>query len=105
MSRRYRRATAKQMKLALTVKTLSGDSTDVTARFADFVAFERTWNRSIAKLETEMRLTDLAWLAWHASKRTNPSIAQFDPDWLNMIEEVSVVEDGDSPLGENQHTG
>ena len=52
MSRQHRRASAKTMKLALTIKTLNGESTDVTARFADFVAFERTWNRSIAKLET-----------------------------------------------------
>ena len=105
MSRQSRRATAKHMKLALTIKTLNGESTDVTARFADFVAFERTWNRSIANLETEMRLTDLAWLAWHASKRTNPTIAQFDPEWLNGIEEVAVVEDGDNPLEESQPTG
>lgn len=94
------------MQLHLVVKPIEGEPIEVTARFADFVSFERTWQRSVARLEHEMRLTDLAWLAWHALKRTNRVHSQFDPDWVNTIEEVTVKEERDtSPLAESQPTG
>lgn len=94
------------MKLALTVKPIDGAPYDVVARFGDFVAFERTWNRSVAKLENEMRLTDIAWLAWQASKRGGRVVATFDPDWIQSIDEVIVKDEpGDSPLDSTAHTG
>ena len=58
------------MKINLEVKTLDSVTTKVTAQFADFIAFEGEKNRSVANFQTELRLTDLAWLAWHAEKRT-----------------------------------
>jgi hypothetical protein len=94
------------MKIDLTVKPLEGDDIKVTARFADFVAFERTWNRSISKLENDTRLTDIAWLAWHALKRTQKTTMAFDPEWINTIEEVSLTsEAGESFLTSDQPTG
>lgn len=93
------------MKLTLVVKPLEGDPIEVVARFADFVAFERTWSRSVARLESEMRLTDIAWLAWHGLKRTNRVHSPFDPDWINTVEEVTVKEDDPSvPLDQNPPT-
>jgi len=88
------------MKIDLTVKMEDGESVDVTARFADFVAFERTWNRSVVKLESDMRLTDIAWLAYHALKRTRKTSLPFDPEWIGLVEEVSVRED-ESPVGDD----
>lgn len=76
------------MKLAMTVKPLDGEPYDVIARFGDFVAFERTWNRSVAKFENEMRLTDIAWLAWQVSKRIGRTQAAFDPEWIQTVDEV-----------------
>ena len=75
------------MKIALTVTDNDGKKHEVIARFGDFVAFERTWNRSVAKLETEMRLTDLA--------------------WINSIEEVTITEEdaGDDFLEKTAPTG
>lgn len=93
------------MKIDLTVKPIEGEPIQVTARFADFVAFERTWNRSISKLESEMRLTDIAWLAWHALKRTRQTSAAFDPEWIGSVDEVILSEGGDDFLAENQPTG
>jgi hypothetical protein len=58
------------MKINLEVTTLDNVTTKVTAQFADFIAFEGEKNRSVANFQTELRLTDLAWLAWHATKRT-----------------------------------
>jgi len=94
------------VKLSLTVKPLEGESYDVIARFGDFVAFERTWNRSVAKLESEMRLTDIAWLAWQVSKRIGRTNAAFDPDWIQSVDEVTVRDEpADFPLDSKVHTG
>jgi hypothetical protein len=61
--------------------------------FADFVAFERTWSRSVARFETEIRLTDLAWLAWHSETRCRKTSLKFDPDWINTVTNVEIRED------------
>lgn len=87
------------MKLAMVVKPIDGEQYDVIARFGDFVAFERTWNRSVAKFESEMRLTDIAWLAWQVSKRIGRTQAAFDPEWIQSIDEVVLKDEpADSPL-------
>ena len=88
------------MKVELVVGYLDGTTVDVEARFADFVGFERTWSRSVARFEQEIRLTDLAWLAWSSLTRAGKTNAKFDPDWINTVEEVSMGGpiDGESPL-------
>lgn len=83
------------MRIALTVKYNDGRSQDVEARFADFVGFERTWQRSVARFETEIRLTDLAWLAWHVETRENRTSLKFDPDWIATVLTVEVAQDND----------
>jgi hypothetical protein len=83
------------MKIDLGVVYNDGTKSDVDAVFADFVAFERTWNRSVTKFEEELRLTDLAWLAWHSEKRMKHTTLQFDPDWINTVAEIEIRdEDG-----------
>lgn len=86
------------MRLALKVEYHTGESEDVDAVFADFVAFERTWNRSVARFETDLRLTDLAWLAWSQLTSSNKTKAKFDPDWIRTVANVTVRESGESPL-------
>jgi hypothetical protein len=98
------------MKIALTVQYTDGESRDVTARFADFVAFERTWSRSVARFEQEIRLTDLAWLAWSAETRAKNTTLKFDPDWIQTVENVemaddSTAEEGGNPLETTVTTG
>jgi hypothetical protein len=83
------------MKIDLTVVYNDGTKIDVDAVFADFVAFERTWNRSVTKFEEELRLTDLAWLAWHSEKRLKRTALQFDPEWIETVGEIEIRdEDG-----------
>jgi len=90
------------MKISLRITFNNGTQHDSDATFPDFVAFERTWNRSVAKLENELRLTDIAWLAWHSEKRRGLTTDQFDPNWINTVEIVEPREDEDdgeeSPL-------
>jgi len=87
------------MKLAMTVKYQDGTTEDIEARFADFVGFERTWQRSVTRFETELRLTDLAWLAWSALTRLRKTSLKFDPDWIGSVDEVELgTTEADLPL-------
>jgi len=81
------------MKIALRVVYTDGNTSDVDAVFADFVGFERTWQRSVAKFEQEIRLTDLAWLAWSSENRAKKTALKFDPDWIGTVETVEIRTD------------
>lgn len=81
------------MKIALRVVFNDGTQQDADAVFADFVAFERTWSRSVAKFETDIRLTDLAWLCWQSLTRQRKTALKFDPDWIGTVENVEIRED------------
>lgn len=85
------------MKFKMKVDFIDGSSKDLEARFADFVAFERTWNRSVTKFESELRLTDLAWIAWHVQIREKQTAKQFDPEWLNEVENLELLTDDEVP--------
>lgn len=86
------------MRLALKVDYHSGDTEDVDVVFSDFVAFERTWNRSVARFDTDLRITDLAWLAWQQLTASNKTKAKFDPDWIRTVSNVTVRDEADNPL-------
>lgn len=87
------------MKVDLKVQYGDGREELVTAKFADFVGFERTWQRSIARLEHEVRLTDLAWLAWSALTRAGRTTLKFDPEWIATVDGVDMVDaPGENPL-------
>jgi hypothetical protein len=87
------------MKIAIGVSYLDGTSKVVEAGFADFVAFERTWQRSVARFETEVRLTDLAWLAWNKETRLKNTTLKFDPDWVSTVDAVEIKDEpGEIPL-------
>jgi hypothetical protein len=64
----------------------------VSAIASDLIAFEAKFDLSVAKLSTEVRLTHLFFLAWHASKRTKSTQLEFDA-WA---ETVSIVKEADS---------
>lgn len=74
----------------LRVEFLDGSSADCSAIAADLIAFETKFDLSVAKLEAELRLTHLFFLAWHVQKRT----AQTKDDFEKWIETVSIVTEG-----------
>lgn len=92
------------MKIPLRVKYLDGKVEEVESSFGDFVSFERTWNKSVTKFDTELRLTDLAWLAWHSLKRQKKTNVAFDPEWINSVESVEPMEQASDPLDGTQPT-
>lgn len=78
------------MKMQMRIIFNDATTKDCEAIFADFVSFERTWNRSVAKFETELRLTDIAWLAWKTQIRCKNTEQQFDL-WLEGVETIDVI--------------
>jgi hypothetical protein len=82
----------------LRVTYADGSGAGVTVSAPDFVAFESEFNRSVAKLGTEIRFTDICWLAWHRLKRAGET-ADFDM-WLNRLDGVEIQEAAEPvPLG------
>jgi hypothetical protein len=81
------------MEMNFVVAYNNGDKQKTTAQFPDFVMFERTWNRSVANLETEIRLTDIGWLAWKSLQRNKLTTLPFEPEWLNSIYSVEIDEE------------
>ena len=84
------------MKIGLDVSFNDGTTKKVESVFADFVAFERTWNRSVTQFETQLRLTDLAWLAWHSEKRRLQTAMPFDPEWIGTIDNIQASDEADT---------
>lgn len=77
------------MRITLRVNYNDGNSKDVICSARDLVAFEEKFSRSVARLETEFKLTDLLFLAWHSEKRTAATKKEFD-SWLDEIESIGV---------------
>jgi hypothetical protein len=94
------------MKINLEVTTLDGVTSKVTAQFADFIAFEGAKNRSVANFQTELKLTDLAWLCWHAQTRLHKTQLKFE-EWTETVESVEVGTDSAviNPLEKTPLTG
>lgn len=79
------------MRINLRIELTNGESKDITCSARDLVAFEEKYSRSVAKLESEFRLTDLLFLAWHSESRRKETKKDFD-SWLDDIETVGVSE-------------
>lgn len=76
--------------IELTVSFLDETEKTVMCVASDFVAFEMKFDLSVARLEKEVRMTHLFFLAWHALKRTGDTKDEFD----KWIESVSGVQTG-----------
>jgi hypothetical protein len=79
------------MKLNLRVTYNASEPKEIVCSARDLVAFEEKYDRSVAKLQEEFKITDLLYLAWHSEKRTNATKKDFD-NWLDEIEAVEVSE-------------
>lgn len=75
------------MRINLTIEQLDGTKQDVTASAIDLVKFEERYDISVAKLEKEMKLTHLLFLAHSSLKRQKKTDLEFDA-WLETVEGV-----------------
>ena len=76
----------------LQVQFIDGSTADCVAIAADLIAFESHFDLSVARLEKEIRLTHLFFLAWHVQKRTAQTTETFE----KWVESVSIVLEGAS---------
>jgi len=85
------------MKMQLRVTYNDGAGADVEVAAPDLVAFEREFDRSVARFESEVKFTDLVWLAWHRLKREGKA-GDFDA-WLETVDGIEVADVGEpAPL-------
>jgi hypothetical protein len=75
------------LKINLRLTYENKEPKEIVCSASDLVAFEEKYNRSVAKLEAEFRLTDLFFLAWHSETRTNATKKDFNA-WLETVEVV-----------------
>ena len=75
------------MNFNLLVTLLDGTSTEVTGVAADLVAFESHFDLSVARLNSEVKITHLLYLAWHVLKRTAQTKDTFEK-WVETVDKV-----------------
>jgi hypothetical protein len=75
----------------LQIQFIDGTTQDVSTTAADYIKFETHFDKSIAALGDDVRLTYMFFLAWSAAKRTGKTNLEFE-DWS---ETVSMVGESD----------
>jgi hypothetical protein len=82
------------MRMNMAVTYNDGTGADVLVSAPDLVAFEREFDRSVARFESEIKFTDICWLAWHKLSRDKKA-GPFD-EWLDTLDSVT-IEDASEP--------
>ena len=77
---------------ALTVSFADGTEKTVTAVAADLIAFEQHFDKSVAILQSDYRLTYLFYICWHVLKRTGETKQEFD-DWIGTVQGIEAAEE------------
>jgi hypothetical protein len=80
------------MQVSLQVTYNDGTSKDLKAVATDLVAFESYFSLSIARLEQNLMLTHLLFMAWHVEKRTKQTDLEFE-SWIESVESITAVEE------------
>lgn len=81
------------MKMNAKVEYADGSGVDLVISAPDFVAFEAKYDRSVARFATEIKFTDICWLAWHRLNRDGKA-GEFEA-WLETIDGVNLEEPED----------
>ena len=63
----------------------------VTGIAADIVAFETKFDMSMSRLQKDVKLTHLMFLAWHVEHRTKATGKAFE-EWVNDVEMVTAAD-------------
>lgn len=75
------------MRINLSVELTDGSKQEVTASAPDLVKFETVYDISIAKLEKEMKLTHLLFLAHASLTRQKKTSLDFEA-WTETVESI-----------------
>jgi hypothetical protein len=80
------------MKINLRVTFNDESVEEVSATARDLVAFEDKFTKSVASLESDFRITDLLWLAWHWLQRKCKTKLTFE-EWCDEVETIEASEE------------
>jgi hypothetical protein len=72
----------------LRILFLDGSEEVVTALAVDLIGFEAKFDMSVARLEKDVRLTHLFFLAWHVLKRQGKTTDEFEK-WAELVSLVT----------------
>lgn len=75
------------MQINLHVTYTDKTEVEVVAVAADIVAFENHFDMSVAKLEKEVRLTHLLFIAYSQQRRTKATDLDFEK-WVENVAEI-----------------
>jgi hypothetical protein len=78
------------MQINLRTTYNDGTKKDLTAVAVDLVAFETKFDLSIARLEQNIKLTHLFFLAYNIEKRTGATADEFEK-WLESVASIEAV--------------
>ena len=70
--------------LNLQISFVDGTSSEVSTTAADYIKFETHFDKSIATLGNDVRLTYMFFLAWAAAKRTGVTEQEFEA-WSETV--------------------
>ena len=89
--------------LKIRVKTTDGMDATYSLRPRIIVEFETKYNKGLAKLiAEEQKLEHIYFLAWSAMKHNGRVVKPFGSDFLDTLEEVSLVTDPSSESTETR---
>jgi len=77
------------MRIFLEIEYESGEKVEVTASAIDLMRFEDKFELSIVKLEREVKLTHLMFLAWTSLNRQKQTKLEFDA-WAETVATVGL---------------
>jgi hypothetical protein len=78
------------MQINLRITYADGNSKNLTAIAVDLVAFEAKFDLSVARLENNIRLTHLFFLAYSVEKRSGVTSDEFEK-WLESVVSIEAV--------------
>jgi len=78
--------------IALLVEFTDGSTETIEAVAADLIAFEMKFDLSVVKLENDIRLTHLFFLAWHSLHRQGKTKDEFEK-WAESVSIVGQAEE------------
>tara|TARA_R110000782_G_scaffold151311_1_gene244009 strand:+ start:187 stop:435 length:249 start_codon:yes stop_codon:yes gene_type:complete len=79
------------MQINLQITHEDNTQKTVSAGASDLVAFETKFDLSVAKLEKEVKLTHLLYIAWHSEKRSKATALDFDA-WVETVAKIEATE-------------
>jgi hypothetical protein len=79
------------MRILLEVEYATGEKAEVTASAIDLMRFEEKFELSIVRLDKEVKLSHLMFLAWTSLNRKKETKLEFEP-WAETVESIGLAD-------------